>query len=109
MSKYCNVIGSISEASKHIGKHTEAEFRKSLYLSGSILDNETFDMEKYALYYCEQDVRVLAKCVRRFAVILKEQFDLNLFDFISISSLSKAVQMKEGCFENCPVVIGILR
>ena len=52
---------------------------------------------------------MLAKCVRRFAVILKEQFELNLFDFISISSLSKAVQMKEGCFENCPVVTGVLR
>ena len=84
MSKYCNVIGSISEASKHIGKHTYEEFRKSLKLSGSIISNkykneedrtnftDSFDMEKYALYYCEQDVRVLAKCVRRFAVILKE-------------------------------------
>ncbi|CAL6053829.1 DNA_polymerase [Hexamita inflata] len=110
MDTYCDQYGDVAEASKHIGKHTKGQFIQSLQAANCISEDfKKFDMEKYALYYCKQDVRVLSKSMERFQEILKSQFDLNLFDFISISSLSKAVQMKEGCFDGCVQVKGQLR
>lgn len=45
----------------------------------------------------------------KFRELLKAEFDLELFNYISISSLSIDYQKKMGCFENCYEVSGLLR
>ncbi|CAL6030208.1 DNA_polymerase [Hexamita inflata] len=88
MNRYCNKIGSITEASKHIGKNTKEEFIFSIKNAQAYVDEDTFDLQKYALYYCQQDVRVLCKSMQLFEKMIKEQFNLELFKYVSISSLS---------------------
>ncbi|CAL6077455.1 DNA_polymerase [Hexamita inflata] len=109
MNRYCNKIGSIEEASKHIGKNTKEEFILSIRNAQAYVDEDTFDLQKYALYYCQQDVRVLCKSMQLFEKMIKEQFDLELFKYVSISSLSLEVQKQRGCFDECVQVTGQLR
>ena len=106
--RYLSNVGDIDEACKHI-KDTKEDFIKSLKHSNSLIDDQHFDMQKYSLYYCEQDVVVLSKCVIKFREMLKKEFELELFDFISISSLSIKYQQKMGCFDGCSKVSGLLR
>jgi hypothetical protein len=54
-------------------------------------------------------VNVLARCVLKFRELLLGEFKLELFDYISISSLSIAYQQKMSCFDSCVKVSGLLR
>ncbi|CAL5979631.1 DNA_polymerase [Hexamita inflata] len=94
--RYLNNIGNIEEASKYIDGHTKQEFISVLKKSDCMLD-DNFDMQKYALYYCKQDVIVLQKCVQKFAQLLKDNMDMNLqlYLYILISSL---ILIKETLF-----------
>ncbi|CAL6107171.1 DNA_polymerase [Hexamita inflata] len=108
-SRYLNNIGNIDEASKYINNSTKQEFIEALQKSDCMIDDNCFDMQKYALFYCQQDVRVLQKCVQKFAELLQQNQKMDLYSYISISSLSLAYQIKEKCFDNCYQVTGLLR
>lgn len=41
---------------------SKEEFVNSLIESHSLIDSDTFDMYKYALFYCKMDVKILAEC-----------------------------------------------
>ncbi|CAL5975214.1 DNA_polymerase [Hexamita inflata] len=107
--RYLNNIGDIEEASKYIDCHSKQEFISVLKKSDCMLDDKHFDMQKYALYYCKQDVIVLQKCVQKFAQLLKDNMDMNLFNYISISSLALSYQLKKHCFDKSCKVNGLLR
>ncbi|CAL6080352.1 DNA_polymerase [Hexamita inflata] len=118
--RYVNNIGDIEEASKFISNHTKQEFISVLKKSDSMIKtsktsgaqsagDNCFDMQKYALFYCKQDVIVLQKCVQKFAQLLKENMDMNLFNYISISSLALSYQLKKQCFNKVYKVNGLLR
>ncbi|CAL6081082.1 DNA_polymerase [Hexamita inflata] len=107
--RYLNNIGNIEEASKYIDGHTKQEFISVLKKSDCMLDDKHFDMQKYALYYCKQDVIVLQKCVQKFAQLLKDNMDMNLYNYISISSLALSYQLKKHCFDKSCKVNGLLR
>ncbi|CAL6050471.1 DNA_polymerase [Hexamita inflata] len=118
--RYVNNIGDIEEASKFISNHTKQEFISVLKKSDCMIktsktsgaqsaDDDCFDMQKYALFYCKQDVIVLQKCVQKFAQLLKENMDMNLFNYISISSLALSYQLKKQCFNKVYKVNGLLR
>ncbi|CAL6092827.1 DNA_polymerase [Hexamita inflata] len=109
MNRYLIKFGSIEEASKHIGKHTKEEFIFSIQNAQAYVDEDTFDLQQYALYYCEQDVRVLSKSMQIFEQMIKEHFNLDLFKYVSISSLSLESQKQSGCFKGCVQVTGQLR
>ncbi|CAL6020249.1 DNA_polymerase [Hexamita inflata] len=107
--RYVNNIGNIEEASKFISNHTKQDFISVLKKSDCLLQDNCFDMQKYALFYCKQDVIVLQKCVQKFAQLLKENMDMNLFNYISISSLALSYQLKKQCFNKVYKVNGLLR
>ncbi|CAL5975618.1 DNA_polymerase [Hexamita inflata] len=107
--RYLNNIGDIEEASKYIDGHSKQEFISVLKKSDCMLDDKHFDMQKYALYYCKQDVIVLQKCVQKFAQLLKDNMDMNLYNYISISSLALSYQLKKQCFDKSCKVNGLLR
>ncbi|CAL6055118.1 DNA_polymerase [Hexamita inflata] len=107
--RYLNNIGNIEEASKYIDGHSKQEFISVLKKSDCMIGDESFDMQKYALYYCKQDVIVLQKCVQKFALLLQDNMDMNLFNYISISSLALSYQLKKHCFDKSCKVNGLLR
>ena len=88
-TRYLNNIGDVDEAMKAIFENTREEFIKN---GESLIDDNHFDMQKYSLYYCNQDVIVLSKSVLKFRQMLKDEFELELFNYVSISSLSIAYQ-----------------
>ena len=90
--------GSIEDAFKEVHNETKEDFIQSLQKANALIDENTFDLQKYALYYCNQDVIVLSRCVLRFREMLLDEFDLELFNYISISSLSLEYQKKKGAF-----------
>ena len=49
---YIKNIGNIDDAMKSIHKDSKEDFITSLQKAGALIDSETFDMQKYALYYC---------------------------------------------------------
>ncbi|EGZ29373.1 hypothetical protein PHYSODRAFT_473095 [Phytophthora sojae] len=67
----------------------------------------------YATHYCNRDVDVLRVCFEAFRALVKEEFDLDIYRFLSVSSLSLAYQHNEGCFDDChemnSVLLGFLR
>ena len=58
-----------------------------------------FDMIKYATIYCEQDVRVLKEGFKIFRESLLNKFNLDAFDFPTISGLSDQYFINQGCFD----------
>ena len=62
-----NKYGNIQEALKYIKPEDKNQFIKNINkIDGVKIDENTFDMEKYALFYCEQDVRILAEGLIKF-------------------------------------------
>eukprot|EP00644_Phytophthora_capsici_P015304 jgi/Phyca11/113382/e_gw1.24.15.1 len=74
---------------------------------GAIRDGR-FNCEMYATHYCNRDVDVLKSCFEAFRRLVYEEFQLDVYRFLSISSLSLAYQHNEGCFDGCYEVNSIL-
>lgn len=66
----------------------------------------SFDPIAYASHYCEMDVKVLAGGIRTFRSQVREAFEMDVYAYRTISSLSYEYQVKEGCFEGCRTLSG---
>lgn len=79
---------------------------------GAIKDDK-FDCQTYAIHYCNRDVDVLKTCFETFRKLVFDEYQLDVYRFLSISSLSLAYQHNEGCFDGCyemnSVLLGFLR
>ncbi|GMF15047.1 unnamed protein product [Phytophthora fragariaefolia] len=79
---------------------------------GAIIDGR-LNCEMYATHYCNRDVDVLKVCFEAFHGLVMEEFDLDIYRFLSVASLSLACQHNEGCFNDCyemnSVLLGFLR
>jgi hypothetical protein len=79
---------------------------------GAIIDGK-FDCKNYAIHYCNRDVDVLKSCFESFRNLVFHEFNLDVYHFLSISSLSLAYQHNEGCFDGCyeisSVLLGFMR
>ena len=67
-SRYILNRGNITEALKSF-KHKEVsreDFVTSLKNAGAMIDDDTFNMQKFADYYCKQDCRVLLESLMKF-------------------------------------------
>ena len=88
--------GIISEAGKNEDKPWAQEQYKQFEenidkIPGCRLSETEFDMYKYAEFYCQQDVTILREAFNKFASDFTNEFNINPFDFISISSLANEV------------------
>jgi len=52
MELYIENLGNIDEAMKFLPHNTKQEFIESLKAVNTLIDNETFDMYKFCLFYC---------------------------------------------------------
>ena len=88
-------VGIISEAGKYEDKPWEEEEYKQFNINidkiGARLGDDKFDMYKYAEFYCSQDVRILRDSFKIFRSGFKSDFNIDVFKFVSISSLANEV------------------
>lgn len=88
-------VGIISEAGKYEDKPwVEADyeqFNKNIDMINARLGDDQFDMYKYAIFYCTQDVRILRESFNIFRAGFQTDFNIDVFKFISISSLANEV------------------
>ena len=59
-----------------------------------------FDMYRYAEFYCQQDVNILREAFNKFASDFINEFNINPFKFISISSLANEVFKQRVYYPN---------
>ena len=72
----------------------------TLCVCGARLGDDKFDMYKYAEFYCSQDVRILRESYNIFRAGFKTDFNIDVFKFISISSLANEVFKKNVYIPN---------
>ena len=63
--------------------------------SGATTDDITFDMWKYAQFYCERDVNILRLGHESFVNQVKEALNMNVFDYLTAPALANAYFERE--------------
>ena len=95
MERLSKNIGVIEEAGENEDKRwteeTKQQFRHNIDIIGCRLSDTTFDMYKYAEFYCAQDVNILRQGFNKFRDGFIEDFNIDPFNFVSISSLANEV------------------
>ncbi|CAL6008433.1 DNA_polymerase [Hexamita inflata] len=109
LSRYLKNKGDIDEAVLYINNCTRQQFVDAIVKANALIDNKTFNMKKYAIYYCEIDVEITRTCVNAFRKQIKQEFGVEMCDYLSISSIAKAYQIKEGVFRDVNNITGSLR
>lgn len=96
-----NNIGIISEAKKFIKSDEHDQFEKNINLIKNCrIDDNHFYLDVYALFYCEQDVRILMLGFEQFRKDLKNIFDIEVYDFVSLSSIANRIMEKNIYWKN---------
>lgn len=79
---------------------------------GAIIPNskgeELFMILDYAEHYCKKDVEVLETCFNKFMTLIKDRFDQDVINFVSLPSLAQAILAQEGCYLGCVSLKGQL-
>ena len=85
--------GLISEAGMYDNwtKNDYEAFNENIDKIGCRVNKIYFDMYKYAEFYCKQDVNILRRAFNKFANDFKKEFNINPFDYVSISALANEV------------------
>ena len=91
-----NQLGNIIEASLHVPENDRDYFLENVKEIAGI-DEEHFDMRKYCEFYCSQDIRILREGFEYFRDSLLKEFQLDTYDFVSISSIANRY-MELNCY-----------
>ena len=94
-----SMFGSINEALEEIPNNDKQQFMTNLEELKCIKGDE-FDMIRYAKFYCEQDVRILKEGFEKFRTLLLQQFGLDAYNFVSISSIANRYMELNCYFKN---------
>lgn len=93
-----NQIGDIQEASLYVPEAERGDFIENAKVLAAIPGNENaFDMRRYAVFYCLQDIRILKQGFEFFRDSLLSAFGLDAYDFVSISSIANRY-MELNCY-----------
>ena len=98
-------IGVISQAGLTEDSIWNDEDRESFIhnidnIPGCRIDEDHFDMWKYASFYCHQDVNILRLGFSEFRKGFKKDFEIDPYNFISISSLANEVFKQRVYYPN---------
>ena len=93
-----NQLGDIVEASLYVPEEDRDYFLKNVKdIAGICRDDIHFDMRVYSEFYCKQDVNILQKGFEYFRDSLLKEFNLDAYDFVSISSIANRY-MEVNCY-----------
>ena len=80
--------GNIKEALQHVKPKDRDQFIKNIETLPDVkIDDNEFNMKKYALFYCHQDVRILAEGFIKFNQMCRDGLGIDCLNTISISGL----------------------
>ncbi|KAI5512037.1 organellar and viral DNA polymerase type B, partial [Trichomonas vaginalis G3] len=94
-----NKTGVISEACKFV-KDIETFMKNIDLIENCRIDENHFDLEKYSSFYCKQDVRILREGFVKFRNDILKEFDLNVYDYVSICSIANKLFENRVYFPN---------
>ncbi len=97
----------INYALKYIKEKDRDQFIKNIDSLNLRIKNDYFDHKKYAKFYCNQDVIVLSKGLKRFNEMTKEAINMSIFPYLTSSSLGDAYMKREGVYNGCYKMKGI--
>lgn len=102
---------SINKALKFLKDSDHDQFKrniKKLKLHNP-KNKDQYDHMEYAKYYCERDVEVMMKGYKTFKQWCKNDFNIDLDNFLTISSIADEILTSEGCYDGCYNINGIAR
>ena len=91
------LYGSINEALEFIPINEHQHFLTNIDELGCRYKNDLFNIRTYATFYNEQDVLILKQGFNKFRELLLNQFNLDAFNFVSISSIANRY-MELNCY-----------
>ncbi len=108
-SKHTSV--PIKEYLKHVKKSEWSTFYSVVKSEKFDYDdvNKTFNPIKYYQYYLKYDVMILKEGMIKMHKIVKDLCNINMYNFLTISSLTNYYMAQNGAFENMYEVNGNLR
>ena len=95
-----SIYGSINEALEFIPNQDRDQFLTNLKELDCIYDDNKFNMRRYCEYYNERDVKILKDGFKTFQKLLLEQFNLDAYNFVSISSIANRYMELNCYFKN---------
>lgn len=101
-------LGYVPITSVNVPKSKYADFIKCGNDAECIKDG-MIDMVKYATHYCKIDVDVLKKGVTIFRDWIIKSLDIDCYNFYTIPSIAHEYFMREGCYDGCYQVGGVVR
>jgi len=91
--KLTNVL--IEDALKFIGD--EQDFLEKI--SEYKINDNYFNLLEYSKFYCLQDCRILRDGYTTFKSLMKKEFDMDIDNYNTLSSISHEYYIKQDCFE----------
>ena len=93
-------VGEINEALAFVKPSLKQQFLNNIGTLDVKIDDNTFDMKKYALFYCNQDVRILREGLIKFRTDMIEALGLDCIESLSISSVADKYFKREIYYKN---------
>jgi hypothetical protein len=93
---------NVKEYRKFLKSNDKVQFNKELYLntvSDYDVKTNTFDSLAYYKHYLKYDVLVLCAGMKKMRQALLEITDLDMYDYLTISSISDAYVKKNGAYD----------
>ncbi len=94
-------VGSITDAMLTMPPEQREQFVSNVSsVSGVKIGDDEFDMKQYALFYCNQDVRLLREGFMKFRHIILTMLDIDVFECLSVSSIADKYFKREIYYKN---------
>lgn len=95
----------LNEALDHLKPSDHLDFISNCNKSSCIF-NDIVDIEKYTVYYCDQDVNILKNAYLAFRAQIKEITKLDIITLISLPQLSDEYFKSQGVYDDCYKISG---
>ena len=93
-----DMFGNIDEALEYIKPEDKESFIQNIKeIANKGAKEGQFNMRDYCVFYCQQDVNILYKGFEWFRKSLLQEFNLDVYDFVSISSIANRY-MEINCY-----------
>lgn len=93
---------SIKKYSEFLREEAQKIFLENVY--DFLTDEKTFDPQAYYLYYLKHDVEVLSQGMEKYAELMKKVSNLDIHDYLTVSSLGYNFALNQGAFNDCSYV-----
>jgi len=102
-----NKMMLISSAVKTLSEEDIEPFKECI--KNVTYNKSRFNALEYAKFYCEQDVEVLYQGMMTFRKLVLEALNIDIFYYLTISSLSEQYLINQGCYDDVYELSGIIQ